>query len=39
MAASGEIEPLLGMAYERHDWSDSAVGKIVAIGPGMAEAV
>jgi hypothetical protein len=36
MTAIGEFEPLPGIASERLNWSDSAAGKIVAIGLGMA---
>lgn len=36
MTAIGEIEPFLGIGLERLVWSDSATGKIVAIGLSMA---
>lgn len=36
MITFGEFEPFPGIGLERLERSDSAVGKIVAIVPGMA---
>jgi hypothetical protein len=36
MTVSGEIETFSAIGRERLVWSDSATGKIVAIGLGMA---